>query len=48
MDWQKKTPASTGCSNIHDNSEQHKENKIKEPNSSVMYSIWNIWDCSSE
>lgn len=48
MDWQKKPPAFTGCSNIHDNGEQQKENKIKEPNSSVMYSLWSIWDCSRE
>lgn len=40
--------ASGDCSNSHDNGEEHKENKIKEPSSSVMYSIKSIWDCSSE
>lgn len=36
--------APSDCSNIHNNGEQHKENKIKEPSSNVMYSIWSIWD----
>lgn len=46
--WKKKKAASSDCSNIHNNGEQHKENKIKESSSSVMYSIWSIWDYSSE
>lgn len=43
-----KKAASSDRSNIHNNGEQHQENKIKEPRSSAMYSIWSIWDCSSE
>lgn len=45
---EKKIIAFSDCSNIHNKGEQHEENKIKEPRSSIMYSIWSIWDCSSE
>lgn len=44
----KNSAASSGCSNIHNDSEKYQGSKIKGPSSNAIYSIQSLWGYSSK